>query len=60
MCGDIEINPGPSTTAELLNLLRQKGNHIFHQNIRGRLFSTKELVEEFLQRSQSVSIFALS
>ena len=59
MCGDIEINPGPSTTAELLNLLRQKGNHIFHQNIRG-LFSKKELVEEFLQRSQNVSIFALS
>ena len=59
LCGDIEVNPGPCNPTELLNLLKQKGNHIFHQNIRG-LFSKLELIEEFLHRSQNIHILTLS
>ena len=45
MYGDIELN---SELPELLNILHQKENHIFHQNIQG-LFSKKNFTKIFIK-----------
>ena len=49
LCGDVPVNPGPvnlPNPVEPNNILNQRGNHVFHQNIRG-LFSKKPHLEVF-------------
>ena len=62
LCGDVPVNPGPvnlPNSVELNNILNQRGNHVFHQNIRG-LFSKKPHLEVLFQRYKKVDIFTLS
>ena len=65
LCGDVQVNPGPVNLPNLPgpvnlpnNILNQRGNHVFHQNIRG-LFSKKHHLEVLFQRYKKVDIFTL-
>ena len=62
LSGDIELCPGPDgqrLIPELASLLKEKGMHIFHQNVRG-LFSNKDYIVELMESFKKLDIFTLS
>ena len=60
LCGDIELCPGPERSIpELDRLLKQRGMHLFHQNVRG-LLRNKDYVLDLLENFKTLHFLALT
>ncbi|WP_215898175.1 hypothetical protein, partial [Acinetobacter baumannii] len=64
LAGDVEINPGPTcqdnTYCDVLSeMLKSKGIHVCHQNMRG-LFTNFNSIYEFITSTNRLDIITLS
>ena len=61
LCGDIEINPGPTdrNIPEISEITQTRGINFFHLNIRG-LWTNFSHFSEIVENNKNIDVFALS